>query len=120
MRGQCGLIVESAPALPADKRLVLGITSGPFGTKKCVGRDSIDQSFAESHKHHDGITDRSGVDFVDGVGDEVAGENVETIGFRVVRGGSMRLGNFVCRAANTSEVTVVGIRQAEAAANVLC
>ena len=112
--------MESAPALAADKRLVLGVASGPFGAKVRVGSDSIDQSCAESHKHHDGITDRSGVDFVDGVGNEVAGKNVETICFREVGRSGMRLGLVVTCTADGSEVTVVGVRQAEMAANVHC
>ncbi len=68
--------MEGAPTLVADESLVLGVTSGPFGPKIHVGRDSVDQSGAKSHKHHDGITDRSRVDFVDGMGNEVAWKNI--------------------------------------------
>lgn len=114
------MIRESAPALVADKRLVLGVTSGPFGTKVRVRRDSIYQRCAESDKHHDGITDRSGVDFVDGMRNEVAWKNVETICFRVVRGGCMRLGLVVRFTAYGSKMSVVRVRQPEVTTNFPC
>jgi hypothetical protein len=69
--------VERTPTLVADESLVLGVTSGPFGPKIHVGRESVvDQSGAKSHKHHDGITDRSRVDFVDRMRNKVAWKNI--------------------------------------------